>query len=128
MLKFKLGCYKFTSRSPWKSIPWNTPGENNNDICALADLSICVNKYQQAFWCRCRGTGSCSRIEPSHLCILFHFTTTTFTSPHPSTTTHHMDSTPIHQFSTPKGEFLEPPQSSWLYSHVSGPILLWARR
>ena len=58
------------------------------------------------------GNGSCSRIEPSHPCILFRFTTTTFTSPHPSTTTHHMDSTPIHQFSAPKGEFLEPPQSS----------------
>jgi hypothetical protein len=41
----------------------------------------------------------------------FSFTTTTFTSPQTSTTTHHMDFTPIHKFSAPKGESLEPPQS-----------------
>ena len=31
-------------------------GESYNGIRALADLSVCVNKCQQAFWRRCRGS------------------------------------------------------------------------
>ena len=46
----------YTSHFPWKSIPRNTPGENYSNIRELADLSVCVNKYQQAFWRCCRGT------------------------------------------------------------------------
>jgi len=39
--------FYYTSRPPWKSIPRNTPGESYSGIRALADLSVCVNKYQQ---------------------------------------------------------------------------------
>ena len=44
-----LAPFYFTSCSPWKSISRNTPGESYSGIRALADLSICVNKYQHVY-------------------------------------------------------------------------------
>jgi len=32
------------------------PGKSYSGIHALADLSVCINKYQQAFWHRCGET------------------------------------------------------------------------
>ena len=85
------------------------PGESYSGIHALADLSICVNKYQQAFWHHCRGTVVV--LEPNEvICVSF-----SFYQPHnhlTTTITYHMDSTPILKYSAPKGESLEPPQSS----------------
>jgi len=79
-------------------------GESYNGIRALADLSVSVNKYQQAFWCHCREIVAVLESNQDVYVSLFFSTTTIIT--------HHMDSTPIHKFLAPKGEFLEPPQSS----------------
>jgi hypothetical protein len=52
-------------------------GESYSGIHALADLSVCVNLYQQAFWRRCRGNGCWVNFEPSltlyHTLLSFYF-------------------------------------------------------
>ena len=76
-------------------------GESYSGIRGLADLYVCVNKYQQAFWRRCRGNGCWINYEPSLTLYLLSFILFLFT----------MDSTPIYQYAKPTSASLEPPKS-----------------
>ena len=73
-------------------------GESYSGIRALADLSVCVNLYQQASWRRYWGNGCWINFEPS---LTFYFTFS-----------FSMDSTLIYQYAKPTSASLEPPKSS----------------
>ena len=77
------------------------PGETYSGIRALANLSVCINKYQQAFWCHYRGNSCWINYEPSlAFYLLFYFFSFT------------MDNTPIYQYAKPMSARLKPPKSS----------------